>query len=509
MAKKLKALIIVAILALIVGVTYSFASWVFTKKQINRNVIKTGCIDLSFSNGTGTLSFQNTIPVTDEAGLEQTGYTFNVRNNCNGEIAYLLNIDLFNVADSTNLTASDIKLSIDNNVPRKLSFYDDTSTNSSDAYGAKTLFAGKLGAKDSDTHKVKMWVDENSTKQNAVFSNRLFTMANPNLTVPEVATDDCFLIDNNGIITMYKTAYCPNKVIVPDTIGGQTVTGIAEGAFKDANVLSIYNSSEGKVDFVILDEKNYDTLEGIITSIVDQDIATNNGIELGRVANYEVFKASLYNNWNLFDTSILSGNHNGEYIDAGSHRLNIPLDLDPSIYYNSQHGFIVSNFDASYNCSSCYYGGNGPTNNAPVHYLESIDLSRCSSLLKLDQLAIAYNSNLTKVEIPNNNNFVFENSCLTNNGLTKTFIPTGTITIESNAFSNNNLSYLELYSKNSLALYSNAFSNNRITDLVVNSTIDVSNASNTDVFSNNPLLPSKVTIGYHSANNISDFVNTN
>ena len=520
MNKKVKLLIIGTILVAIIGISSSLALWVIDKKQTSFNAIKTGCIDLSFSNGSGTLSLENTLPITDADGLNLTGYTFTVRNNCNGEIAYLLNLDLFNVSEGTNLTTDEIKVAVDNKVPRRLSLYEDTTVGDADAYGAKTLYAGKLGAKESDTHTIKMWVDESSIKENAYFSNRLFTMANPNLTVPEVANDDCFIMDGNGKILMYKTAYCPSKVIIPSTIQNQTVTGVAEGAFRDANVVTIYNSSEQKVDFVILDETNYDTLESIINGIVNLDVQNNGGVEHGLVPNYAIYKSSEYSNWSSFNPGLLNNQYQDEKIDgslynvSNSHRLNIPLDLDANDYYNalnsSQNGFIAYTFDTNYNCSSCYYSGNGPTNNLIAHYLESIDFSRCTSLQSLDQYAIAYNGSLTTVEIPNNSGFTFENSCLTYNNINRALIPTGASAIKTSAYNHNNISYVELYSTNSLALYPSAFENNNVSNLVVNSNIDVSNVVGyTLPFANNPLISTGIVIGLNSNNTAADFINVN
>ncbi len=338
MSKKSIILIVSIVLVLALVITSTLAGWVINEKQYGYNDITSGCINLSFTSGSGTISFQNASPKTDAQGLAQTGYTFTVRNNCNNDVAYLLNLDLFNVSGSNNLSASEIKLAIDNYVPRRLEYYEDTAKNDSTAYGAKTLYSGKLGAKKSETHTIKIWVDENTQTQNAVFSNRLFTMANPNLTVPEVASDDCFIMDGNGTILMYKTALCPNKVVVPNVIQNQTVRGIGFNAFVDANVLTIYDDTTNTLDFIILDETNYAALSSIINQIVALDMDANGGIE-GNIVNYNIYHANDYANWSNFDTAIFGfigtpDDFMGQTTGVKSHRLNIPIDLDVNEFWN-------------------------------------------------------------------------------------------------------------------------------------------------------------------------------
>lgn len=509
MSKKNKLLVIgiCALTLLLVGT--SFAVWLVHQKQSTFNTITSGCIDITFTNGSGSLDLQNTAPITDSQGLALTGYTFTLKNNCNSEVSYLLNLDLFNVNNQTNLTTSEMKLAIDNKVPRKIALYDDATKNDNNAYGAKTLTSGRLAAKASETHTIKMWVDENTTTQNAVFSNRLFIMASPNLTVPEVASDDCFVMDGNGKILMYKTAMCPNNVVVPNVIQGQTVTGVGEQSFEDANALTIYDADNENVDFVILDEENYDTLSNIITSIVEQDIEMNGGVEWGIVPNYHIYKASEYNNWELFD-----GEHlvtvRDESIDGSSygvtntHRLNIPLDLDPDEYFSIYEGFVANTFDVIMDCSSCYFGaGAGATDNQPAHYLESIDFSNCSSLTSFDTWAVVYNANLIKVEFPNNA-ITFSGGSFADNDLNSVFIPTSTVSIGGSAFSSNSINYVELYSTNQMTIDNISFAYNNISQLVVNSTINVTGGNKP--FSGNPLTSAGITIGHNSTNTAADFI---
>ena len=522
MSKKNKLLVIgiCALTLLLIGT--SFAVWLVRQKQSTFNTITAGCIDITFTNGTGTLSFQNAAPITDAQGLALTGYTFTVRNNCNSEVSYLLNLDLFNVDNQTNLTTDNIKLAIDNKVPRKLTFYDDIAKNDTNAYGAKTLTTGTLAGKASESHTVKMWVDENTTTQNAVFSNRLFAQAGPDLTVPQVANDDCFIMDGNGKILVYKTGYCPNDVIIPNVIQGQTVNGIRAGAFVDSNVITYYDQ-DTNVDFIILDEKNYNAIVDKLTYLIHLQLDNEGYYDSGVPTTYAFYKASEYEHWDdiTYDPNIvlgmmdfLDGQSTGNYV----HRLNIPITVNDGSLEEQDSGnsywwtpyYIVENIGdyTIFDMENLNDGlGYEITGVEPERYLHSIDFSRCTQLNEIGGESIAFNKNLVRIDLPNNTSFNrIRDFAFTSNGLTEFFIPTYTRIIDGNALYENNLTYIELYSANPLTIKDYAFSYNNITSLVVNSTITVN--SSHDIykpFAQNPLQLSGVTIGHNSTNVATDF----
>ena len=519
MSKRNKLMIIwVTVLGvLVIGAT--FASWLVSRKQTNFNSLNTGCVSLSFSNGSGTLTLQNAAPMPDEDGLSLTGYTFTLRNNCKTEVSYLLNLDLFNVANQTNLTTGDIKLAIDNKVPRKIAYYEDASKNDQSAYGAKTLTSGKLAAKSSETHTVKMWVNENTTTQNAVFSYCLFVMASPNLTVPEVASEDCFVMNNDEPthIDYYLSALdsCPDNVIVPNQINGNDVEQLNKGTFLDANVLTWYHDDTDMVDVIILDEEHYTSIANTLTYLFDNSINDNGTIGNSNTSNYTLYRFSQYPNWDDYleeHAYVLAAS---DVIDNGYYSafkiLNVPLNYDlPSLYTLFESKDISAILAYPRSNRSLY-----ATNPAVVgHYVESIDLSNCTSLEYIEQI-VAYNDlNLTKVEFPNNQTFPnsdtfdFEDYAFGYNNLTQVFLPIKTGNVGT-AFYDNEITHLELYSTETMLLKANSFRNNQIASLEVNSTIGFSGNITTSnkPFRDNPLTAANITIGYNSTNTKDQFIN--
>ena len=137
---------------LVVGI--SFAWWTISKKQQGNNIFNTACLSVSYVNETGTISLDKTQPITDAEGQNQEGYSFTIKNNCNQKVAYLVNLDVFNVTGAVNLDQAVVNLAIDNRVARALDNYAEADKYSSDASYAKNIYSGVLQAKEEYTNMV-------------------------------------------------------------------------------------------------------------------------------------------------------------------------------------------------------------------------------------------------------------------------------------------------------------------------------------------------------------------
>ena len=518
MSKKSRIMIIAIAALAFIAIGTTFASWLINAKQTNFNTITSGCVNISFSNGNGSLNLDNALPIPDGDGIELQGYTFTVKNNCRGEVSYLLNLDLFNVSGSTNLTTDEIKLAIDNYAPRRVTYYDSTPVNNPNAYGAKTIATGTLAGGASESHTVKMWVDENSTTQNAVFSNRLFIKAGPDLTVPKLATDVCFIMADDNTIGFYLTSYCPNNVIIPGTINGYDVTDVIQGAFFDMNAISWFDGND-HVDVIILDEEHYDEISNTINYLFGTSIADHGLIgQSDYVSSYTIYKASEYTNWSTITDDYQNNPEtlgwNGDLIDDSQNgttvkRLLIPYEYDLEELYNLFSSYDIDILRSDPIANNSMYNNNEGNATLIPHYLESIDFTRCTELEAVGSRVAYMDSNLTKVELPNNPTFSLGGLAFANNAITQVFLPTN-ITNVKNAFSNNRLTHLELYSTDDLVLGPNSFVGNSISSLVVNSTVVFSGnmTNNNKPFRGNSLTASGITIGHNSTNTVADFIPT-
>ena len=157
--------IMLLVIVLLSGVSYA----IFTNyaSQTDANTLAASCMDLDF-NGQNEIKLTNTYPVKDGEALEQTPYTFTIKNKCDNYIEYYV---IASVISTTNkIDSKYVKVSLlgDNDLngtvintlesistPQSLSKYNITEN--------YILKRGDGISKDeSRTFNFRMWLDSNN-----------------------------------------------------------------------------------------------------------------------------------------------------------------------------------------------------------------------------------------------------------------------------------------------------------------------------------------------------------
>ncbi len=157
--------IMLAVVLMITGVSYA----VFTSysSQTDANTLAASCMDLEF-NGQNEINLLNTYPISEGEALEQTPYTFTIKNKCDNYIEYYI---IASVISTTNkIDSKYVKVSLlgDNDLngtvintlesistPQSLSKYNITEN--------YILKRGDGISKDeSRTFNFRMWLDSNN-----------------------------------------------------------------------------------------------------------------------------------------------------------------------------------------------------------------------------------------------------------------------------------------------------------------------------------------------------------
>ena len=103
------------LVVLLVVISSTYAYWQITKSQDGSNDIIAACLDIDMHSVDGTFGLNPAWPISDEEGMNLTGYTFKVTNNCPEDVAYVIGMDSLEVNGVEYLDYSNIKISIDNN----------------------------------------------------------------------------------------------------------------------------------------------------------------------------------------------------------------------------------------------------------------------------------------------------------------------------------------------------------------------------------------------------------
>ena len=157
--------IMLAVVLMITGVSYA----VFTSysSQTDANTLAASCMDLEF-NGQNEINLLNTYPISEGEALEQTPYTFTIKNKCDNYIEYYV---IASVISTTNkIDSKYVKVSLlgDNDLNGTVinSLESISTPQSLSKYSITENYILKRGdgiSKDeSRTFNFRMWLDSNN-----------------------------------------------------------------------------------------------------------------------------------------------------------------------------------------------------------------------------------------------------------------------------------------------------------------------------------------------------------
>ena len=178
---------LIAIIGIIVGVSYAFFSIGGSQEQAN--TFTSGCLNISLTDASSSISLSNIYPITDVEGLEGTSYDFTIENTCSTSTNYSINLESLNQV-SNSLSADYIKVSLSSdtvdNVISILSNNTSVTPEIDNAYESFNLYTGTLGASETKTYHLKLWLDYDATVEqaaNKVYLSKINVIANPETQV--------------------------------------------------------------------------------------------------------------------------------------------------------------------------------------------------------------------------------------------------------------------------------------------------------------------------------------
>jgi len=169
---KHKMSIFVAVSAVVMLIGLSYAWLQLTLRGTKDLTLRAGNLSLVLDDSMeGGISMDSVVPVADEEGKSQDGYTFTLENN--GSIASQYTIYLDDLALDEGQTKMDdafIKMSLTKENQEEVLLLSQTIVD-----GKKVLDLGNIDAGSKYTYNLKMWIDENATKEimGTVFKGQL------------------------------------------------------------------------------------------------------------------------------------------------------------------------------------------------------------------------------------------------------------------------------------------------------------------------------------------------
>ena len=178
----LSVLGILLILSLLVGVSYAY--YMVSVSQTNKNVVKSSCLNLSISNEENVIKLEKQIPIMNEEGKKLTPYTFTINNTCNSMMAYSLNLEEL---EGSTLSSKYIMTMINSKAYINMASLGSTDNYYANSVESRVLATGSLGPNASINYSLRLWMDEatpmTTDAMNKSFRSKVVVVATPTKTV--------------------------------------------------------------------------------------------------------------------------------------------------------------------------------------------------------------------------------------------------------------------------------------------------------------------------------------
>ena len=188
-------------LSLLVGISYAY--YMVTASQTNKNHLASSCISISLTNEKNDITLNNAYPITNSEGKKLTPYQFTITNTCNIFISYNVNLEML---EGTDLSTDYIKTMVNSEAPYILSSLDSASTTIDKSTESRTLAQGSLGSNDSADYVLRLWMDENTplneNTQDKSLISKIVVVAKPSTYKPSdyvTTLHDAILVNEYGV----------------------------------------------------------------------------------------------------------------------------------------------------------------------------------------------------------------------------------------------------------------------------------------------------------------------
>ena len=344
MEKKKRNILITIVLLIgviaIIGVSY--AIWSLNLTQKGQNDIASSCFNITFTDK-NNISLQKAYPILDEDGKKLTPYQFTITNTCDSYASFNVNLEVLNTTTLTNNDAVKVMFSKkEGNTENELkldllSNYETVTKTLNNAKSSFNLTTGYLGAKESKTYDLRLWLDENvdmNTKgvQNAKFSSKVVVTASYVKDIPYATS----VVSNLAAKTDTSST---DVYTVPNKTSNSCTYTLAYDGTSDNNLRYV---GKNPCNYVKIDNE-YWRIIGVMNNIDDGTGKKETRIKL--IRNEVIGEYS----WDTSDSSVNTSYGVNEWSQADVMKLLNPgyesESVGGSLYYNNSSGNCYSTYN--------------------------------------------------------------------------------------------------------------------------------------------------------------------
>ncbi len=445
------------ILAITIGVlcmfgvisSSTYSLWQVTKTQKNANIINSACLDITMQNETGTYELNNAWPITDDEGEKLVGYNFEIKNNCDTPVNYMVGLNSLGTTESKIFNNTSIKVKLDE---ENAQIYGDLNViENPEVLSSRLISRQTIAGNATNSHNIKVWVSEDApvSEQSKEFEGQVFVTAGQGI----LSYDECFTVSSDGTLNDYNTA-CGTSIKIPAVIKGIEIKKINMSRF------------DGVINVLDLSElKNIETIEAFSFEDIglQKVILPENG-KLTNIKEYAFYQNNI-NSINISNTITNIGRSAFGYNDLTE--ITIPSsveNIESSAFAENKISRLVFE-DTAENPSKITEIKCGTFDGNNISGVLILPKS-----LQIIDIEAFDDNNIEKLEIPDSVTEI-KNSAFNSNNIKTLKLPKNLKSIEINAFRSNEIEELFIPASTQV-LGTSAFEDNNITSVIIEDTLE-------------------------------------
>jgi len=314
-------------IAMITGVT--FALWQTTLTQQSTNIITSGCFKVELTDE-NPITLGNAYPITDVEGSSLTPYTFTITNTCNSLVGYQVNLEVLN--SSSLLRTEYVKAKLNDGIPLTLSSDHQVVKTLENARSSYGMEVGSLGANETKTFQLRLWLDENTPASDEVMDKTLNSKVTITLAHEKDMYADNSLNGANPVIS---------EGLVPVTIDANGTVHKADTSKEWYN----YTKKEWANAIILKDE----SVEYQNEEVISEDNIESYFVWIPRY-RYKIFNDTLYDGLTAVDDKKIQTieiEFESKYMSPSNGTKNDEWLTHPAFTSFDTNGFWVGKFETS------------------------------------------------------------------------------------------------------------------------------------------------------------------
>jgi hypothetical protein len=257
----------------------SYSIWLISHTQTTANKVSLSCFETTFTDE-NNINLSNQFPIADNDGIKTKPYTFTIKNTCNVNATYSVNLETLK---DTTADAKYIKVSLNSATPDLLNSNKSVTPTITDATSAYELYTGFLAAGKEISFNLRLWITADTSQE--AMANKKF---DSKVVVVTTATNKSYNYLNDQLIANAGGKSTIEAKTTPDFTKTEPVAAeYKDNGFSDTKNTKSLSTTKQAEYYTYADSYTFDKTNGTY-SLVNPQVGKYSDIYSTLIGKYVV-----------------------------------------------------------------------------------------------------------------------------------------------------------------------------------------------------------------------------